>query len=265
MRKREQFFLTVFLFLTLSIILFFLGKTAFFTPAAGFFETIVRPFQNITYSIGIIPQKFFINTQLKELRIENQALQKKLVDQETLKKENSALKDQFATTYPKSQNLLPAKIIGSPGFLPGVSLPNFFVLSVGKQDGVKLGQAAVVQDNLVGKVTKVSKSLSVVTLLTDSSMSFAAQTPEGIWGVVKGQNDETMLFDNVLASKTLHVGDAVVTKGDISDQSIGYPSNLIVGKITSIDKTQSNLFQTAQVKSALPFEALDMVFLVVAE
>lgn len=265
MRTREQFFLTVFFFLFLSILLFFLGRTTFFSFGAGLLESILHPFQNAAHTISNIPQKLFTNAELVSLRAENIALQKKLIDQETLKKENNALKDQFATVRPKSQNLLPAKIIGSPGFLPGVTLPNFYILSVGLEDGVKLGQAAVMQDNIVGKVTKVSQKSSVVTILTDASLSFAGEILDGTLGVIKGQNDETLLFDNVLTSKTLHVGDVVVTKGDINEGGIGYPPNLVVGKITSIDKTQSNLFQTAQIKSALHFETLDMVFLVIAQ
>lgn len=262
MRHREQFYITVSLFLIFSIVLFLFGKSAFFTTGIGFLETVVRPFQNATFAVGDVSKQFFSNSKYEELEKENQGLRKQLVDQEELKKENSALKDQFVTTISKKQKLIPAKIIGRPSFIPNVSLPSFFVLSAGAKDGVFVNQTVVVQDNLVGKISKVSQSLSVVTLITNPLSSFTAETKDDILGVIKGQGEETLLFNNVLGSKTLRVEDTVTTKGDINENGTGYPPNLVVGKIISIDKTQSNLFQTALVKSAVSFETLDMVFLV---
>lgn len=252
MRNRERFFIAFFLFLFLSIGVFVVGRTSWFGSVRGGLESL---YPAPSFS-------FFQNDQLQKLREENAAISQKIVDQTNLEKENMALKDQFQTLYPKSQHLLPAKIVGSPAFVPNVSLPRFYIVGVGKKDGVVVGQAVILKDNLVGKIVRVSQNLSVVTLITDPSISFAAKVDQETLGIIKGQADATVLLDNVLIAKTLRLGDTVVTKGEINESGIGYPPNLVIGKIISIDKTQSNLFQKAQVLPLVDFSKLQTVFIV---
>lgn len=252
MKKRKTFFIAFFLFLFLSIGVFFVGRASWFGGVKGVLESL---YPGLNFS-------FFQNDRLQKLQEENAAIRKKLVDQINLEKENMALKDQFQTSYPKSQQLLPAKIVGSPAFIPNVSLPRLYIVKVGKKDGVAVGQAVVAKDNLVGKIARVSQNLSVVILITDPSISFAAKVEEETLGIIKGQNDETVLLDNVLIAQTMSLGDTVVTKGEINESGIGYPPNLVIGKIISIDKTQSNLFQKAKVLPLVDFSKLQTVFIV---
>ena len=70
-----------------------------------------------------------------------------------------------------------------------------------------------------------------------------------------------MLLDNVLLSVELKKDADVLTKGDVNEKREGYPPNLIVGKIISIEKKQSDLFQRASVKSPVDFKNLEYVFI----
>lgn len=259
MRRREQFFITFSLFLFLSIVIFFLGKAVWFSGIRGAMEVILIPVQKISHFSF---PSFFQNDKLQKLQEENNALRKKLVDEESLKKENNALKDQFATANPVNQKLIPAAIVGNPTFLPGVSLPSFFVIALGSKDSIKAGQAVVSKDNVIGKITKVSNHLSVVTLITEVESSFTGNTTEGVLGIIKGKGEGLLVLENLQASQTVNVGDTVVTKGDMNENGVGYPPNLVVGKITSVDKTQSSLFQSAQVKSLIDFTKLSTVFVI---
>lgn len=260
MKRRERFFITFSLFLFLSVGIFFLNKATWFLGIRGAIETVLVPFQKRTRLVFSFP--VFSNDKLQKLQEENITLRKKILDQENLKKENSALKDQFATVNPISQRLIPAAIVGSPKFFPGISPPSFFIISLGSADNVKAGQAVAAKDNVVGKITKVSTRLSVVTLITESESSFTGSTADGVLGVVKGKGDGLLVFENVQSSQNLHIGDTVVTKGDVNEHGIGYPPNLVAGKITSIDKTQSNLFQNAKLESLVNFSQLSSVFVV---
>jgi len=47
--------------------------------------------------------------------------------------DNKALRDQFQTENPKSTNLIEADIIGAPGFIPGISIPETLVLNRGEK------------------------------------------------------------------------------------------------------------------------------------
>ena len=74
-----------------------------------------------------------------------------------------------------------------------------------------------------------------------------------------------MTLDNVLLSENIKVGDIVTTKGDITLKRIGYPPDLIVGKIMSVDKNPSSLFQKARVESFVNLNKLYMVFILMNE
>ncbi len=249
MRKREQFFLVFFFFFFLSVVVFFAGKAGFLQGLEGITQSLFRPGQTAVFKAS----------KKTQAQPGNMQLLKKLAQLQNLQKENAALKDQFQTTSPSPQTLLPAAIVGAP-FVPGVSKPSYFVLSTGSADGVKIGQVVIYKDSVVGRITKVSQHLSVVTLITDRASSFTGLVGRDTLGVVKGQG-ESIIIDHILASETVHTGDVVTTKGDINMQGIGFPPNLVVGAIASIDKTQSSLFQMAKIKSPLDFENLTMVFI----
>lgn len=175
-------------------------------------------------------------------------------------REMKALRDQFETTTIPSVKLLPAKIIGFEGFLPGVSRPTRLVLDRGKSDGVRVGQAVVVKNNLVGRVGKITENRSQVTLLTKSGWSFTGKTSktnaQGLL-VIEGGD---MLLKNVVLSDELSKKDLVVTKGDENIDGVGFPPDIVIGEIVSVDKKASALFQTARVRSFVDVVGLSTVF-----
>ena len=69
------------------------------------------------------------------------------------------------------------------------------------------------------------------------------------------------MIKNVVLSDKLTVSDLVLTKGDI-DLGRGYPPDLIVGKIVSVDKKASSLFQSAQVISLVDITRVPIVFII---
>ena len=82
-------------------------------------------------------------------------------------------------------------------------------------------------------------------------------------GVIKGEGGDGMILDEVLLSDSLKKDDLVLTKGNQDLSGVGFPPGLAVGKIASISKNASDLFQKAEVKSSLDFTKLDKVFIVV--
>lgn len=199
-----------------------------------------------------------------KLEEENRRLTKLLVDQEVLQKDNNALRDQFQTTTPKSTQLLPAQIIGQQTILATVSTPTVFVLDKGEKDGVKVDQAVVSKDMLVGRVKKTAGSTSIVELTTSPGFLLTGKTiKSGATGIVKGQGNGKIALENVVLSEELTVGDSVVTKGDISLSGDGTLPNLVIGKITSVEKQPSALFQKAEITPLGDFSTLSMIFIIV--
>lgn len=148
------------------------------------------------------------------------------------------------------------------GYLPGVSLPNGIILDKGSIDGVKKGQVVVYKDTVIGKIQKVTHNASRVMLVYDEQSTVNAKTVKtNALGLVKGQGQGVMQLSGVVLSEKLEKGDQVVTKGEMDTDSTGYPPDLVIGKIVSVDKKASSLFQSAQVESLVQIQKLTMVFI----
>ena len=158
---------------------------------------------------------------------------------------------------------MPSKIVGAPGFIPGVTTPANFILDKGAKDNVEVGDSVVVKNNLIGKVSKVSSRLSKVDVITNSSIVLSAKTISGAIGVVKGGASDKITLDNVLPSQNLKIDELVLTKGDVDIAGSGIPADLVIGKIQSIEKVPTNIFQRAEVKSLINLTKLSIVFIVI--
>lgn len=264
MQKRN--FVSYFLvFLILSLMIFGASKIGLLKPLESIGKVILSPFQALTYGAFLKITDFGSNSQVKALQLQNLELTKKLVDQSKLIADNRALRDQFQIQNPKSTNLIEADVIGAPAFIPGISVPETLILNRGASDGVKAGQAVVYQDNLIGKVAEVFAFSSSVILVNNTSVSFTAKSLETqSQGVVKGQGGGDMILDNVLLTDNLKKQDTVLTKGDVNAKGSGFPPDLVVGKIVSVSKNPSDLFQKADIKSLINFSKLTKVFVISA-
>jgi len=264
MKRKENFPPVFFVFLVLSLLVFGLSKAGILNPVGSIFQKIIAPFQSVTYTVFNSMDFLGANPKLKNLETENLILASMLSDQKKLKDDNAALSDQFQTVSPKSNTLLPANIVGAPSFVPGVTTPETFIIDKGTRDGVMIDAAVVYKNNLLGKITKANDFLSEVTLVINSSMSFTVKvlSSEAL-GVIKGQGGQDMILDNVLLSDKLKPLDLVLTNGDANLDGSGYPPDLVVGKIISVDKKASSLFQRAEVSSFIDFSKITMVFVIV--
>lgn len=262
MAKKENFTSIFLFFLFFALIIFTLSKSGFLSFPASILQKALSPLAKSAFSTF----NFFSsenNLAIADLSNQNRALVKKIINEETLKKENSALADQFATTSIRSQTLLAAKIVGAPSFIPGVSSPQNFIIDKGTDDNVKVGNAVIYKDNLIGKVVESNLYFSKIDLVTSPSFSSTVKTLRTeATGVIKGIGEKKMILDNVLQSADIKVSDIILTKGDQDINGIGLPPNLILGKLISVSKKPSNLFQKGEVVSLLDFLSLSTVFVV---
>ncbi len=240
-----------------------LSKAGILNPVSSVLQRITAPFQSATYNFFNSVILLGESPKLKQLETENLRLTSMLSDQKKLERENSALSDQFQVSSPNSNTLLPANIVGAPSFIPGIAVPETFIIDKGTSDGITIGRAVVYKNNLVGKVTKANGFLSEVTLVTNPASSLTVKTSgSDVLGVIKGQGGGEMILDNVLLSDNLKPADLVLTNGGTNLNGTGYPPDLIVGKIVSVDKKASSLFQRAKVSSFINFSKIRTVFII---
>ena len=258
MQRRENFWPAFLIVCFLCILILALSSSGNLKFLSSFLEKGATSIQLVTF--GIFQKLPFIteDTRIKKLEDENLELLSRVITLEKLKKENQALSDQFQTSYPKSVQLLKADIVGAPGFVPGVSVPIVFILNKGEKDNIKKGCAVVIKDNLVGVISQVSANLSKVDTVNNSSFSSTVKTQNSAAGVIRGGN--VLILDNILLSENIKTGELVLTKGDVNSDGSGIPQDLVIGKITSVEKNPSALFQKAKVESFVNFINLTSVF-----
>lgn len=250
MKQRGSILPLFIISLLIALVLFFFATQGFLKGPSGFFEQLLLPVQRLGYSMQSSNDT---TTSEATLREENRKLQTELAQRQELVKENKALRDQFETTKPSSRALLPAKIIGARD--------DGFLIDKGTADGIMTGDIVIYKDNLVGKIGKASTHMSIVYVLMHKDISFTAQTVKtDSLGIVQGSGGSVVVLDKVVLSDKLAKGDIVITKGDIDDKGKGFPPDLIVGKIVSVNKKASALFQQAEVKSLVDFSRLETVF-----
>ncbi len=263
MQKRSGFTTFFLIFVIFSVLVLLFSKSPILSPVSSFFQSIFSPFQSLSYGAFSKTLNFVASPKFKVLQDENFTLTKKLVDQNKLIQDNKALMDQFQTQSPRSTRLISANVIGAPGFIPGVSNPESLILDRGEADGIKIGDAVIYKDNLIGKIYKISQYVSSVLPITSSASSFTAKTlSTQSLGIAVGQGGDEVILDNVLLSDTLKKGDIVLTKGDVNSLGQGLIPDLVVGKILSINKNPSDLFQKAEIKTLVDFTKLDKVFVI---
>lgn len=251
-----------FIFLFLSVLIFSLSKFSLLDRPQSYLSKATTAISSPLFFLSDFLVRFTENSKEERLKEENLNLQKKIVDQQKLIAENKALHDQFQTTYPRSLDLLPANVVGAPRFIPGLFSPEIFIIDKGSADGLKVGDAVVFKDNLVGIITKTSDFLSQVSLTTNSTLKFTAKTEKETVGVVKGEGNGDLFLDNVLLSDKLDKDELVLTSGDLKIDQTGIPPNVIVGRIVSVEANPSNLFQKAKLRTLIDFSKLSKVFVV---
>lgn len=236
------------LLLFISLLLFFFSQN----PLIGVLQMITLPIQRMMFSAS---SPIIANTSMQQLQEENDQLRQQLAQLQEIKSDDTALHDQFKTTTPVPQKLLPADVVGLQ--------QNALIIDKGQNDDVNVGDVIVFKNNLIGIVGKITPHLSLVTLLSDSSTSFTAETTKTVTeGIIKSEDGGVVTLDNVILSDKLEKDDIVVTKGDQNLQGQGYPPHLVVGKIVSVDKQASSLFQSAKVASLVNISDLKMVFVI---
>lgn len=252
MKSRRSLLPIFFLFLFLSLGIFFTSQTPFGSGITGFFEQLLLPLQKTIVASFWSGSKD--TTPEAKLREENIKLQILIAKQEDLKKENNAFRDQFKTTAPAPKQLIPAQIIGGEN--------EEIILDMGTADGVKNGNIIILKENVIGRIASTSLHRSVGELVTKSNITFAAKTAKtSALGIVRGRGSGNLVLANVVLADKLEKNDLVVTKGDLDQQGKGFPPDLIVGKIISVNKRNSDLFQSAEIEPLVKFNALETVFI----
>ena len=215
------------------------------------FTAVFLPLRNLA---GVV-------TSIKDLSKENESLvfqlvklQAELAVLERFKQENQELREALGFSLRSAFDLIPAEVIT----LDPLSQNQKVILNRGRAQGVRQGAAVVVADKvLVGIIASVLEHTSEMELITSSEITLNAQSSSGeATGVIRGEHGLGLLFDLISQNEVINIRDRLVTSG-LGGQ---LPRNLLIGVISEIRSSQSDLFQQATVIPAVNLKTLDVVF-----
>jgi rod shape-determining protein MreC len=201
--------------------------------------------------------------QLKSVRKERDALRTELVDTQAKLRDATQLKSQelLNSEVGLSDNApVRARVIAKD--------PNLWfdqvTIDQGTGSGVQRNQAVINGQGLVGRVTEVTGSTAIVTLITNHTTQIGGKVSDsgvqGLVGVEAGHPTELVLDD--LSSKDVVTrGQIVVTAGTTSKVDrfpSPYPRNIPVGRVTSVDNPGTD-DQRAHVAPFADLRRLDLV------
>ena len=248
----------------LFLLLVFLNPVNIFNPIRSGFSEILMPFQKAFYSFsaGIEGMKDFVGSigQLKneneQLLKENQSLLAENAMINDTKNENTILREQLNLLPRDKYNLAAAFVVSQDPNGTG----NWLEIDKGSDDGIAMGMPVIVSKGiLIGRIQQVNNKSSQVTLLTNPKSTINIMTMEsGAKGVAKGEYGLGIIFDMVLQTDSINVGDSVITSG-IGNE---IPRGLYVGTIQEIHQSDDHLFQQAVLTAPIQVSKLQMVFVI---
>lgn len=252
---------TIFVILAVLVILDSKGYLGLLKD--GFFRVFGRSVAPVAGLTNKVKDVFSILFTIKNLSSENAKLSQK-IDQlafenarlKTAQDENQSLRKALSLKQVSQLNLSATQVLNSDP----TGFTQVLVIDKGSNQGINLNSAVVAAPGLlVGKVTKLYPNSSQVTLVTDPSIVINAQVVDsGARGLVRGEHGLGLSLDLVTQNELIKTGDGVSTSG-LSDD---FPPGLLVGEVTAIRSSATDLFQKAFVSPAADLRNLKFLFVV---
>ncbi len=242
------------LYAALSLLLLVTGDHIPQAALRGIGAWVFAPFDRLVLVVDRMSAAWRENQALHEriarLELENAHLRQAGV-------ENVQLRQTLGLPAYRSLGLKPVEVLA----LAGEPVPSSATLSAGARQGVRVGDAVVTSEGLVGRVGEVYPGLSRVILLTDPNAAVACEVEStGVQGVLRFVTapQPRLLLTGVPLADTVRVGQTVLTSG----LSLRYPRSLPVGRVASLGRDPSGLTQEIGVAPAARLSRLRHAYVV---
>jgi rod shape-determining protein MreC len=230
-----------------------------FEVAAG---RVARPFRDAyNWFDGLVTAR----SENKKLKAEVRDLSQRYATAKSAEKQNvvlQALLDyERGPSFPKDFKAVNASVVARGDIQQEISV------SAGSHQGVRVNDPVVTEDGLVGKVTRVATDIARVTLLTDATSAVAAvDLTTNAYGLVQhgAGGGAQLVFGRVPKDRIVRDGDFIVTAGtQLPALPDIYPKGILIGRVTSVDQTDVDIFKQIQVEPRADFSSLDSVAILV--
>jgi rod shape-determining protein MreC len=215
-----------------------------------------RGFSGFFRKLILVPVNFFSNVEArlgnkKEILVENISLIEKvaflsieLKKYEELAGENERLRELLDFKKKVRYDTVSAEVIARN---PNNWISSFYI-NKGCNDGVKPGAAVCSSDGLLGKVTEAGEDSSTVMLITHPGFKTGGTLKVSrINGIITGAGMDRVKMLYLPVDADIKTGEEVITSGF----SGVIPEGLLIGKISSVEKSKTGLYQYAFIKPAV--------------
>ncbi len=264
--------------LVLALAFLILSGSGLLGPVEGLLSYIISPieqgfafvFQNLSATGQSTRDIQTLQQQVQELLTANEAMVQENFRLREYQAENEELRRKlnFVQQNP-TYGYIGADVIerGCTDFPCGTTVGQdtnpylrYIIINTGTRDGVAVGMPVVTGGSaMVGRVAQVSPNLAYVQLINDPQSQLAVMSQQSrVMGIVESTIEGHLFMTHILPDETISVGETIITS------AIGgmLPRGLIIGQIESVSYYESELFQRAQVRSAIYFRRLETVLVV---
>jgi rod shape-determining protein MreC len=236
--------------------------------------TVLRPFEVAANRVaspfrdayGWFSGLIHAKSENADLRAKLDKLTAQVVQNSTAAAENADLKRQLhyihSPDFPQDFAPVTAEVVGRPP----TEFDQQVTIAAGSGSDIRVDDAVVTADGLVGKVSHVAGDQAQVMLLTDPSMKVSALdvNTHAIGLVGHGDAPGTLTLDRVRKSAVVKDGDWIVTQGwKLNGLSSIYPANIPIGYVTGASASEVDLYWQAQVSPSVHFDSLRSVIVLV--
>jgi rod shape-determining protein MreC len=227
-------------------------------------DRVARPFRDAWNWFDGLATARSENTKLKrELRDTRQ----RYAQAQSAQNENVVLQKlleyQRGPLFPKDYRAVNAAVIARAAS----DVQQQVTVSAGSNQSVRVNDPVVTADGLVGRVARVASGVAAITLLTDARSAVAAvDLSTNAYGLVQhgAGGGAQLMLGRVPKDRVVHEGDFVVTAGtQLGALPDIYPKGILIGRVTSVDQNDVDIFKQIQIAPFADFSALDSVTILV--
>lgn len=257
---QKRFFQVMVFVVLFGVVMYFVPAKVFqpFREALWF---ISAPFSHVFRIVGVSVDDAIstltsidsLKEQNKTLRLENARLQSEIAAAEDARQENNRLREELELLPRDEYELVSAVVIARDP--RGVG--DWMLINKGRNSGIAEGMAVIAGGStLVGVVDEALYTTSKVQLITHPESAVNARDIETeAKGIVRGKYGLGIVFDMVLQTDAVEVGDRITT----SQLGEKVPPGLLIGRIQEVRPSEDALFQQAVLVSPLEFGDLAIV------
>lgn len=179
---------------------------------------------------------------LSELREQNAELTSQVAELSESKKTSERLESLLNLQSTYSLTSTAARIIGNSSD----AWSRAVTIDKGTAAGFSCGMAVCNSGGVIGQIVEVSATTSTVQLITDEGSGVSAMIQSTrAQGMLQGQPDGSLRLSYVSTESDVKVGDIVITSG------IGgvYPKGLPLGTVSSVEKSDNDVYYTIVVRA----------------